>query len=514
MKRIINAILAGLFAALITALIIFLLTFAAMSAQAQSDTCADSDNLVIDTVNKRYKCLTPGALPPGTGTTMIIANEAGTGTTVNRLAKLTGAPSTAIITATTDTENAVGIVTGGAGIAGNATITILGQASCEFDGATVAGNYFVISAITTGMCHDAGSSFPTAQAAYGRVLSTNVGAGTYVVELMTPDIAFQNAGNGKSKPGTPLTAYQYNGSGTFTGGEIARLDANTTEISNGTSSTAIRLNLYGLKNGATFERAWIRHETAGPNYLIGVDAGGAGTQRTLGFAIGSAEYWRISTAGLFSSFNSASRIAVENGAANNPSYQFGGSGGTAFKGMYGPAAADIGFSTSSTYRFRIGDNGAMLGASERFLFSSTALGSGVTADTGIGRNAAGVIEINNGTNGTFRDLTARNLNGATYTTTTNCADSAGAAACGSAAAGSVVIDAGATTVVVSTTAVTANSQIFVQYDSSLGTRLSVTCNTTPALPAVTARTAVTSFTITVPAAPVTNPACYSYYIVN
>jgi hypothetical protein len=68
---------------------------------------------------------------------------------------------------------------------------------------------------------------------------------------------------------------------------------------------------------------------------------------------------------------------------------------------------------------------------------------------------------------------------------------------------------------VSTTAVTANSQIFVQEDSSLGTKLSVTCNTTTGRDyTVSARTAGTSFTITASAAPVTNPACLSYFIVN
>lgn len=112
------------------------------------------------------------------------------------------------------------------------------------------------------------------------------------------------------------------------------------------------------------------------------------------------------------------------------------------------------------------------------------------------------------------DSAGTGINASTYSTETNCSDSAGAAACGSASAGSVVIDASATSVVVSTTAVTANSQIFVQYDSSLGARLSVTCNTTVALPVVTARSAGASFTITVPVAPAANPACYSYFIVN
>lgn len=96
----------------------------------------------------------------------------------------------------------------------------------------------------------------------------------------------------------------------------------------------------------------------------------------------------------------------------------------------------------------------------------------------------------------------------------NCTSIAAPAVCGSSGAGSVVVAAAATTVTVNTTAVTANSQIGVQFDSSLGTKLGVTCNTTPDAPSVTARTAGTSFVITVAAAPVTNPACYSYTIVN
>ena len=100
----------------------------------------------------------------------------------------------------------------------------------------------------------------------------------------------------------------------------------------------------------------------------------------------------------------------------------------------------------------------------------------------------------------------------------NCADSAGDAACGSASAGSIVIDAADTATVVSTSAVTANSQIFLTNDSSLGTRLSVTCNTQSSLtlgtPRVTARSAGVSFTITIEVGPTTNPMCVSYFIMN
>lgn len=175
-----------------------------------------------------------------------------------------------------------------------------------------------------------------------------------------------------------------------------------------------------------------------------------------------------------------------------------------------------GTSDSGSVGFLVNGNGGgkvVLGSSFAFGWANVDSGSAATmdsaTDTGISRNAARIVEINNGTSGTFGDIKVRN-----YLTGTNCADSAGAAACGEASAGSVVIDAAATSVVISTTAVTANSQIFAMFDSSLGTRLGITCNTTIALPAITARTAATSFTITVAVAPITNPACYSYHILN
>jgi hypothetical protein len=73
-------------------------------------------------------------------------------------------------------------------------------------------------------------------------------------------------------------------------------------------------------------------------------------------------------------------------------------------------------------------------------------------------------------------------------------------------------------VVVNTSAVTANSQIFVQFDESLGTALGVTCNTLGAAEGnryfISARAAGTSFTIKAANSNGTNPACLSYVIVN
>src|SRR5947209_10502027 len=70
-----------------------------------------------------------------------IANDTTTGTAVNKLAKLTGAPSTVVIASTSDTKGIVGVVVGGAGNTGNAQIAMAGVASCVFDNATTAGDY-------------------------------------------------------------------------------------------------------------------------------------------------------------------------------------------------------------------------------------------------------------------------------------------------------------------------------------------------------------------------------------
>lgn len=142
-------------------------------------------------------------------------------------------------------------------------------------------------------------------------------------------------------------------------------------------------------------------------------------------------------------------------------------------------------------------------------WSSTVSSDSGTYDTFLNRNAAGVVCFGTTTTGCLGAAKA-----GTYQTAANCSSSAGPAVCAAAAAGSVAVAAAASTVVVNSTAVTANSQIFVVYDSSLGTKLGVTCNTTiPALYGVTARTAATSFTLTA-TAPVTNPACFSYFIIN
>lgn len=164
-----------------------------------------------------------------------------------------------------------------------------------------------------------------------------------------------------------------------------------------------------------------------------------------------------------------------------------------------------------------GYGGLWMGSAAPSFSNYSLLGNG--AFTYINSPAGGTIQFN--INNANLETISATLHTSTipisapaYRTATNCADAAGAAACGSAAAGAFVIDAAGTSTVVSTTAVTATSRIFVFFDSSLSTELGITCNTNvPSLYGVSARTAATSFTLSATAS-VTNPACFSYFLMN
>jgi len=161
------------------------------------------------------------------------------------------------------------------------------------------------------------------------------------------------------------------------------------------------------------------------------------------------------------------------------------------------------FASNNTERMSLSATGGLaLGST----YKDTNPGSGniiVQGSVGIGTTTLGSLLSVNG-------RASANLFGSE----TNCSSSAAPAVCAAAAAGSVVIPAAGTDVVVNTTAVTANSQIFAIFDQSLGTKLGVTCNSTTANPHIGARVAGTSFTIHANVSPITNPACFSYFIIN
>lgn len=135
-----------------------------------------------------------------------IPNASSTGTTAHKLAKVTGA-GTAVIAATIDTSGIIGICSTGCGTTGNAAVTRFGIDSCVFDGATTANDYVQISSTTASDCHDTGATtYPTSGQVLGRVLSTNVSGGTYVMVLEGSEAQPGAGGSSGSKYGVSVKA--------------------------------------------------------------------------------------------------------------------------------------------------------------------------------------------------------------------------------------------------------------------------------------------------------------------
>lgn len=119
----------------------------------------------------------------GPATYICVANANPTGTTLSTLTKFFNAPAQVIIGATTDTSGIIGICVSACGTAGTAVIQQSGDVSCVFDGATTAEHFVTASATVGGDCHDAGATAVAGVQSLGQVKSSNVGAGTYVMNL-------------------------------------------------------------------------------------------------------------------------------------------------------------------------------------------------------------------------------------------------------------------------------------------------------------------------------------------
>jgi hypothetical protein len=169
-----------------------------------------------------------------TGSVLSAFVNAAGGTGINLVAKLTGAPSTAITTLSTDQTGAIGICTTSCTTIGNSLITTVGQASCVFDGATTAGDYVTLSATTAGNCHDVGGGgYPTSGQVLGRSLSTNGGGGTYTMILF-------GAEDRTVASSMPFPNVVYNTASSSTNANIGA----TTMVTVGGSGATYRLSFY------------------------------------------------------------------------------------------------------------------------------------------------------------------------------------------------------------------------------------------------------------------------------
>lgn len=104
-------------------------------------------------------------------------NESGTGTMLNKLVELTGAPSTVIISTAASTQTRMGVCDSACGTTGSAEITIQGIGSCIYSNATTAGHFVVPSTTVDGDCADYGATLPVGVQPIGLVL-VSAAAGT------------------------------------------------------------------------------------------------------------------------------------------------------------------------------------------------------------------------------------------------------------------------------------------------------------------------------------------------
>ena len=181
--------------------------------------------------------------------TVSIPNEGVTGTTIGKLAKLTGAPSTAIIASTSDTSGVVGIVVGwtaSSGTTGNAIIAVVGLVNCTFPGATTAGDYVGISSGTGGDCADVSSSLPTSGQIMGRVQSTNASGGSYQVALAGSGLYGVTSGSGCTVSGAAGAVFN-NGSNACT--TDTNILATAGALSLGASGTAGSVSMGNATSG-------------------------------------------------------------------------------------------------------------------------------------------------------------------------------------------------------------------------------------------------------------------------
>lgn len=168
--------------------------------------------------------------------------------------------------------------------------------------------------------------------------------------------------------------------------------------------------------------------TAQPMLITGGSITGSGTGRlgysvvgtlnTTGAPIGYAYFANITVT---AAAVNASMMEIQAGGL--PVFTFNQNAQIVFRDVTGAGATNFTllYTATSSYEF-LGINGVSIIQSARFAWSNGNSAS-TGDDTALARNAAGVVEVNNNTNGTLRELTARSflMGGATPTASGTCA---------------------------------------------------------------------------------------------
>lgn len=163
-------------------------------------------------------------------------------------------------------------------------------------------------------------------------------------------------------------------------------------------------------------------------------------------------------------YTSAGQLISPIGTSALPSFSFAGDTST---GIYQDASGHISFSSGGGFGVEIEGaiGGIRIHPSWKFGWGSANPSS--VYDTGLSRNAAGVVEVNNGTAGTFRDLKIRQH----FVDQTVTAGGTTGAQTINKAAGTVNFAAAATSLVVTDSLVTANSTIYCSIRTNDSTAL-------------------------------------------
>ena len=326
-------------------------------------------------------------------------------------------------------------------------------------------------------------------------------------------------------------------------------DSSTAASTNQFVQNAIQLSMATVPLSITGGIYSFDSQGSGATVVVGVSGGAVSSIITwaggTGYAVG--DLVTVNETG--SNFDAYIRInAVTSGAPTSGTIVYGGTGYSSFGGYSAtPSLSSIPFTfllsgtLTSNAQF-IMTHGTYLTQSNQWILANNTTGAfttnicvaGATDACAGGRTVTLAQGTNNSTSRLLQTDGELNVDSSeaglllaglpasfsSLGTATNCSSSASPAICGSAAAGSVTLPTNAvsSSIVVNTTAVTANSQILITTDDTLGTKLSVTCNSTVATLVggltISARTAGTSFTISNNVAIVTNPLCVSYAIIN
>jgi hypothetical protein len=263
------------------------------------------------------------------------------------------------------------------------------------------------------------------------------------------------------------------------------------------------LSFLADSNGGFSLGAYAKNWTVPPaqGMIISGNVSIGDTTATSMFNVGTANQFQVSSTGVSSAGAGSTDL---NGSGVPEAHCLADGTGGGVCGTSTPAFSAITSATNTTAAMVVG-SGASLGASGTGTINATALNGATFA-------SPGPIGFTTPNTSLFTSVTSGTLN-----MSSQCVSIASPAACASASQGFFIIAAGSTSVTVNTTHTTGVGTIAVYPDTSIGSALGVTCNTTLASivnPVITARTASTSFTVSIPGTLAVNPGCYSYTLIN